>query len=445
MTTPEEVAQLRESLLPPVELEALAGLSEWESLRATIEDVVQNSASDIAEEAEADLVAMGLIASIEARAKELFDAREREEASWSASTANDRIEAAFRELATTGIVFNVRHLVHAGSHREPLGDFEGPDDATWAVDWELSRSKDGGVEGRGCADKPMVSEANLPTAGDAAALAAARPHFEIVRERLEKMKQEADEIVRVLRHYEVEGIWDAANGTLTIGPFPWQKRRTTKAPSILPPAPTRPSAPPVCALCGGKGWRIPSDPSHFAERCVCKGGESVAPPVSAPPPPVSAPPPPVSATSVPPPVTFTPRAAERSRILLQATLVAALVFLAGFYWKHVPLGWAILSAGLGFVVSGAVPLVQSVDTLEISAEGVSCRKKSSWHLPFDRIFRVYRLGDRWIFETHQPHRRVEFRLRGHEAHIAEIVAALEHRTKMLNLEWAQHVALSRLL
>jgi hypothetical protein len=79
-----------------------------------------------------------------------------------------------------------------------------------------------------------------------------------------------EEVIRVLGVHGIAAAFDESVGALVTERFPYQKRRTTKAPPATVTAPPAPAKAGPCSRCGGKGWIKSSDPSRFPEICACK-------------------------------------------------------------------------------------------------------------------------------------------------------------------------------
>jgi hypothetical protein len=184
-----------------------------------------------------------LFAELDAFAREAFVAQAELEATWGERALHDAIDDAFADLARRGIgsSFGVRYMEH-----EPLGFLDGPEGERGCVLWLRDDLMNG--------------------------IAAARLCVQSATHELAALERE---VAFVLAHHGVattrtkDPAWP-----LSIPPFAWRKRRTTKAPLGAGPAPLAvpppPAPPPKCARCGGRGWVTPEDPSTIPSPCACK-------------------------------------------------------------------------------------------------------------------------------------------------------------------------------
>ena len=132
---------------------------------------------------------------------------------------------------------------------------------------------------------------------------------------------------------------------------------------------------------------------------------------------------------------FVPPTPPWPRVAAEAVAVGAVTGAALYFWKHLTLVWALAGMALG-VAWVLVPHLRGRDTLTITAEGVSCRRRArEWRLTYREIFRVYRFKEQWIFETQPPHRRHNFSLERHDEHARAMAAMLEERGRFYEMAW----------
>jgi hypothetical protein len=143
---------------------------------------------------------------------------------------------------------------------------------------------------------------------------------------------------------------------------------------------------------------------------------------------------------------FAPTIESLSRVVVKGAGLGGLVAAGLYYWKGVPLVWAVTGLPIG-AASFVLPRLRGYDTLHVGDEAITCRHGTrEWRIEYGNISRVYKFQEQWIFESKPPHRRYTFHLRGHERHLKDLAVTIETRAASLRLGWLESIArISRLL